>query len=68
MQTKKEFTAEILASESGGAYVKMPFDVEAVFGKKRVPIVATFEGVEYRGTLVRMGKATEMLKAGKRGV
>ena len=35
--------------------LKIPFDVEAVFGSKRVPIKATINGAEYRGTIVRMG-------------
>ncbi len=34
----------------------IPFDVEQVFGKKRVPIRARIDGVEYRGTLMRMGE------------
>ena len=62
MATKKEFTAKILSAEgSGGAYVKIPFDVEATFGKKRVPIAATFDGIAYRGTLVRMGSPEHIL-------
>jgi len=36
---------------TGGAYLEIPFDVVAVFGKKRVKIVADFEGIPYRGTL-----------------
>ncbi len=38
-----------------GAYVEIPFDVRAVFGKGRVAVNATFDGVPYRGSLVRMG-------------
>lgn len=38
-----------------GAYVEFPYDVEAEFGTKgRVKVVATFDGVEYRGILVNM--------------
>ena len=33
----------------------IPFDVEAVFGGKRVPVKAVINGAEYRGSLVRMG-------------
>ncbi|KAA3613758.1 MAG: DUF1905 domain-containing protein [Calditrichaeota bacterium] len=61
MALKKEFRAEILGAEKGGAFVKIPFDVEKVFGKKRVPIKATFNGVKYRGTLVRMGSPEHIL-------
>ncbi|MDH6303678.1 hypothetical protein M2459_000010 [Parabacteroides sp. PF5-5] len=37
------------------AYVEIPFDVNATFGKGRVPVDATFDGVPYQGSLVRMG-------------
>ncbi len=38
-----------------GAYVEIPFDVKEVFGKGRVPVLATFDGEPYRGSVVRMG-------------
>lgn len=38
-----------------GAYVEVPFDVKAEFGKGRVPVHATFDGVPYDGQVVRMG-------------
>lgn len=38
-----------------GAYVEIPFDVKEVFGKGRVLVHATFDGVAYDGQLVRMG-------------
>ena len=34
--------------------IKIPFDVEAVFGSKRVPVKATVNGQVYRGSIVRM--------------
>ncbi|MGY0373159.1 DUF1905 domain-containing protein [Clostridium sp. JNZ J1-5] len=37
-----------------GAYVEIPFDVKAEFGKGRVPVVATFDGEPYEGSLVKM--------------
>jgi hypothetical protein len=53
---KQEFMAEIKPVEGvNGAYIEPPFDVEEVFGAKRVKVVATFDGLEYRGSLVRMG-------------
>ena len=55
MREKHTFSAVIEDAGGGGAYVRIPFDVEAVFGKKRVPISATIDGVPYRGSLVRMG-------------
>lgn len=38
-----------------GAYIEIPFDVKAEFGKGRVPVHATFDGESYQGSLVRMG-------------
>lgn len=38
-----------------GAYVEIPFDVRKKFGKGRVKVSATFDGVPYEGSLVRMG-------------
>jgi bifunctional DNA-binding transcriptional regulator/antitoxin component of YhaV-PrlF toxin-antitoxin module len=34
--------------------IEVPFDVEAVFGSKRVPVRAVINGEEYRGSIVRM--------------
>ncbi len=44
-----------------GAYVEIPFDVREVFGKGRVPVSATFDGVPYEGSLVRMGTPFHIL-------
>ena len=50
-----EFDAEIKkVPDIDGAYVEIPFDVREVFGKGRVPVNATFDGVPYQGSLVRM--------------
>ena len=35
--------------------ITVPFDVEKVFGKKRVPVKAWINGAEYRGSVFRMG-------------
>jgi bifunctional DNA-binding transcriptional regulator/antitoxin component of YhaV-PrlF toxin-antitoxin module len=35
--------------------ITIPFDVEQVFGSKRVPVRATVNGAVYRGSIVRMG-------------
>lgn len=37
-----------------GAYIEFPFDVKAEFGKGRVAVTATFDGLAYDGSLVRM--------------
>ncbi|MDF2541548.1 MAG: antitermination protein NusB [Herbinix sp.] len=53
---KKEFSAIIQQHEGiNGAYVEPPFDVKEVFGAKRVKVKATFDGIEYRGSIVSMG-------------
>ncbi|MEW8995005.1 DUF1905 domain-containing protein [Clostridium sp.] len=43
------------AMGKGGAYIEIPFNVEEIFGAKRVKVKATFDGVPYRGSIVRMG-------------
>ena len=60
-KSKKSFTAEIEDAGGGGAFVRVPFDVEKVFGAKRVKVFATIDGLEYRGSLVRMGSPDWML-------
>ena len=37
-----------------GAYIEIPFDVKAEFGKSRVPVTATFDSESYEGSFVRM--------------
>lgn len=56
MNKTYEFEAEIKkVPDRDGAYVEIPFDVKEVFGKGRVPVHATFDGVAYEGQLVKMG-------------
>ncbi len=51
-----EFEAEIKkVPDVDGAYIEIPFDVKKTFGKGRVKVCATFDGVEYIGSIVRMG-------------
>jgi Bacteriocin-protection, YdeI or OmpD-Associated/Domain of unknown function (DUF1905) len=61
MNEKRKFRAVIENAGGGGAFVSVPFDVEQVFGKKRVKVKATLQGAPYRGTLVRMGGPHHML-------
>ena len=61
MTKKQTFTATILNAGGGGAYVEVPFDVEAAFGSKKPKVKATFEGVPYRGMLTRMGTEHHVL-------
>ena len=55
------FHAAIEDAGGGGAYITIPFDVEKVYGKKRVPVHAVMDGESYRGTLVRMGSDCHLL-------
>lgn len=50
-----EFDAELKkVPDIDGAYVEFPFDVRKEFGCGRVKVHATFDGVSYDGSLVRM--------------
>ena len=45
--------------ENGGAYVVFPWDIRKEFGKGRVKVHATFDGVPYDGSVVNMGEKDE---------
>ena len=45
--------------ENGGAYVIFPWDIRKEFGKGRVKVHATFDGVPYDGSVVNMGVKDE---------
>ena len=51
-----DFTAIIKKVDNiDGAYIDFPFDVKTEFGTQgHVKVIATFDGVEYRGSLVKM--------------
>ncbi len=52
---QQRFSA-ILETEAGSfAYVKVPFDVKAVFGKDRPPVRITLNGYQCRSTLAPYG-------------
>lgn len=61
MTETRTFSAPIEAARGGGAYVTVPFDVEEAYGKKRVAVRARIDGIEYRGSLVRMGGSDHIL-------
>ena len=42
-------------AENGGAYVFFPFDIRKLYGKGRLKVHATFDGVPYEGSIVNMG-------------
>ena len=57
-----EFSAEIHGHESGGVFVEFPHDVEKLYGAKgRVPVRVTYDGIAYRGSMVRMGTPKHIL-------
>ena len=50
-----EFDAVIHKNpDMDAAYIEIPFDVKAAFGKGRVLVHATFDGERHGGQLVRM--------------
>jgi hypothetical protein len=61
MSNKRTFRAIIEKGRGGGAFVTVPFDVEEVYGQKRVKIKSTIDGEPYRGSLVRMGGPSHVL-------
>jgi hypothetical protein len=57
-----EFRGTIEDAGAGGAFIEFPYSVEALFGVRgRVPVVATFDGIEYRGSMVKMGGACHIV-------
>ncbi len=56
MKEAIEFDAVIIKNpDMDAAYVEIPFDVKARYGKGRVAVHAEFDGCPYDGQLVRMG-------------
>lgn len=50
-----EFDATLIkVPDIDGAYIEFPYDVKEEFGKGRVKVSATFDGIPYDGSLVRM--------------
>ena len=41
--------------DSGGAWVAFPHDIRQLFGKGRVKVHASFDGIPYDGSIVNMG-------------
>lgn len=57
---KYEFNAIIYkVPDMDGAYVKFPYDIRKEFGKGRVKVHASFDGVKYDGSIVNMGVRNE---------
>ncbi len=50
------FESPLEIAPRGGAVITIPLDVyDALGGSGRIPVTATFDGVAYRGSVVRMG-------------
>jgi bifunctional DNA-binding transcriptional regulator/antitoxin component of YhaV-PrlF toxin-antitoxin module len=51
-----------LNREDGGTFVYFPHDVEKLYGVKgRVPVNVTYDGIPYRGSMVKMGTECHIL-------
>ncbi|MFN8276369.1 MAG: YdeI/OmpD-associated family protein [Chitinophagales bacterium] len=55
------FSAKIEAGDGGGMFVFFPHNAKEVFGKGRVPVLATIDGLLYRGSLIKYGAPQWML-------
>jgi bifunctional DNA-binding transcriptional regulator/antitoxin component of YhaV-PrlF toxin-antitoxin module len=57
MKASKQTITVMLKKHPGmeATGIEIPFDVEAVFGAKRVPVKATVNRAVYRGSIIRMG-------------
>lgn len=61
-QQEYAFQAEIKKNpDMDAAYIEIPFDVKAAFGKARVAVHATFDGEPYDGQLVKMGTPCHLI-------
>ncbi|MBU5485234.1 YdeI/OmpD-associated family protein [Clostridium sp. MSJ-11] len=58
-----EFKETIEAREGiDGAYIQFPYNVKEEFGTNGiVKVIATFDGVEYRGALIKMGTSCHII-------
>jgi hypothetical protein len=57
-----EFDGQLKSVEGGGTFVEFPHDVEKLYGVKgRVPVKVTFDGIPYRGSMVKMGGPRHIL-------
>ena len=57
-----EFDGKINRMENGGAFIEFPYEVEKLYGVKgRVPVNVTFDGIPYRGSMVKMRSERHLL-------
>lgn len=56
MEPKRyEYDAVLHEEADGGAWVAFPWDLRAEFGRGRVKVRASFDGLPYEGSIVNMG-------------
>jgi hypothetical protein len=57
MQASKSYTATILSDPDGSSMtaIPIPFDIKAIFGKVRAPVVVSINSYSFRSTVCRMG-------------
>jgi len=56
------FKATIHAASGNGAYVLFPYDTQEEFSTRaKIPVMASFDGVPYTGSLVKYGHPQHML-------
>jgi len=51
----RKFKCKLEGDGQTMSFVRMPFDVKAVFGKGKVPVKLTINGYAYRSTICHMG-------------
>ena len=61
MIRKYTFEAQIIQSEGlDAAYIIFPYDIKKEFGRGRVSVQASFDGITYKGSIVNMGVKDEV--------
>ena len=56
MKNKFEYDEVIHeVKDKGGAHVIFPWNIKELFGRGRVKVNASFDGIPYRGSIVNMG-------------
>ena len=54
-ERKYEYDAVLHEESDGGAWVAFPWNLRQEFGKGRVKVHASFDGIPYDGSIVNMG-------------
>lgn len=53
---KLEFDGVIRGTDGGGTFVEFPYDAHELFNAKNlIPVIMSFDGISYRGSLANMG-------------